>query len=177
MKPRQPTKNWELRQVPENISQENIYKISNDTGLSEEIVKLLILRGISDEKIINEFLTPSLSQLPRPRLMKGMAAAVKILSASLISGQPITIYGDFDADGVTSTSVLSLFFTELNAPLKYFIPNRLTDGYGLNIKAVKTLYEANKQHWGEPGVLITVDCGISDKEIVDALPPSPGMDH
>jgi len=167
MHPRQSEKAWLLRQFPTNISQEQAYKIAEETGLSEKIIKLLILRGISGVQDINDFLTPSLNQLPRPHLMKGMEEAVKILLESLKSGRPVTVYGDFDADGVTSTTVLSLFFTELAVPSEYYIPDRLTEGYGLNLEAVKKICETNKQQWGEPGVLITVDCGISDEEVVD----------
>jgi single-stranded-DNA-specific exonuclease len=167
MDSRQSEKTWLLRQFPVNVSQGNICKIAKGTGISEEIIKLLILRGFSDVQDIKEFLTPSLSQLPRPHLMKGMEEAVKLLSESLKSGRPITVYGDFDADGVTSTAVLSLFFTEeLDVPSRHYIPDRLTEGYGLNIEAVRNIYETNEQQWGEPGVLITVDCGISDKEVV-----------
>ena len=101
-----PQKTWLLRQSPIDVSQEHIYELANDTGLPKEIIKLLVLRGFSDKQGIKDFLSPSLSQLPRPHLMKGMAKAVKILSESLESRRPITIYGDFDADGVTSTTVL-----------------------------------------------------------------------
>jgi single-stranded-DNA-specific exonuclease len=162
-----PQKTWLLRQSQIDVSQEHIYELANDTGLPKEIIKLLVLRGFSDKQGIKDFLSPSLSQLPRPHLMKGMAEAVKILSESLESRRPITIYGDFDADGVTSTTVLFLFLSELDVPLNYFIPDRLTEGYGLNSEAVKKIYETNKQQWGEPGILITVDCGISDDEVVD----------
>jgi single-stranded-DNA-specific exonuclease len=167
MTPPHTQKTWLLRQSQIDVSQEYIYKLAIDTGLPKEIIKLLVLRGISDKQGIKDFLSPSLSQLPRPHLMKGMAEAVKILSESLESRRPITIYGDFDADGVTSTTVLFLFLSELDVPLNYFIPDRLTEGYGLNSEAVKKIYETNKQQWGEPGILISVDCGISDDEVVD----------
>ena len=164
MNSRQSEKTWLLRQFPINIPQK---QLAEQLGIPEEIIKLLILRGFLDEPSINDFLTPSLNQLPRPNLMKGMTEAVSILVESLKSREPITVYGDFDADGVTSTAALFLFFTELSMPLKYYIPDRLTEGYGLNIKAVKKIYETNKEQWGEPGVLITVDCGISDEEVVN----------
>ena len=159
-------KTWKLRQLPSHITQEQIIKSAYNTGLPKEIAKLLVLRGVSDEQDIKDFLAPSLSQLPRPCLMKGMSEAVKILYDSLKSGRPITIYGDFDADGITSTTILFLFLAELDVPLKYFIPDRLTEGYGLNSEAVNKICETNKQKWGEPGILITVDCGISDDEVV-----------
>ena len=166
MNSQQPEKTWLLRQLPIDVAQGHISKIAKTSGISEEIIKLLILRGFSDEQEINDFLTPALKQLPRPHLMKDMAKAVKILLESLKTQKPITVYGDFDADGVTSTALLALFFAQFDVPFRYYIPDRLTDGYGLNVKAVRKIYEANKRQWNEPGLLITVDCGISDKEVV-----------
>jgi single-stranded-DNA-specific exonuclease len=163
----QSEKKWLLQQLPINVSQEHLCKIAKDINIPEKIIKLLILRGISDKKDINNFLNPSLGQLPRPHLMKGMTEAIKILLESLKSRRPVTIYGDFDADGVTSTAVLSLFFSELDMPSRYYIPDRLTEGYGLNLEAVEKIHETNKKQWGEPGILITVDCGISDEEVID----------
>jgi len=160
-------KKWVLQQLPENVSREHLRKIAKVTGISEKIVKILMLRGISGRQTINDFLNPSLDQLPRPHLMKGMPEATKILLGTLESKRPVTVYGDFDADGVTSTAVLSLFFTELNMVSSYYIPDRLTEGYGLNLEAVKKIYEMNQKQWGEPGILITVDCGISDEEVID----------
>jgi len=80
----------------------------------------------------------------------------------------MTVYGDFDADGVTATAVLSLFLAELNVPFQYYIPDRLKEGYGLNIEAVNKIYETCKQQQGGPGILVTADCGISDVGAVDA---------
>jgi len=160
-------KKWLLQQLPENVSQEYLSNIAQNLDISEKIVKILLLRGISGRQNINDFLNPSLDQLPRPHLMKGMPEAVKILLETLKSGRPVTVYGDFDADGVTSTAVLSLFFTELDMVSRYYIPDRLTEGYGLNLEAVKKIFENNTKQWGEPGILITVDCGISDKEVID----------
>ena len=164
MTSQQSERTWLLRQFPTGVPQK---QLAEQVGIPEEIIKLLILRGFSDESSINDFLTPSLSQLPRPHLMKGMTEAVSILVESLKTREPITVYGDFDADGVTSTAVLSLFFTELSAPLRYYIPDRLTEGYGLNIEAVRKICDTNKEQYGKPGVLITVDCGISDEEVVN----------
>ena len=167
MRSRKSEKEWQLRQLPSNVTLEQISRIAEDLSVSEEIIKLFIIRGFSNLQDISSFLAPSLNQLPRPHLMKDMEKAVKILTKSLKTKGPITVYGDFDADGVTSTAVLTLFFTELDVPLNYYIPDRLTDGYGLNSEAVRKIYEANIQQWNEPGVLITVDCGISDRKVVD----------
>jgi single-stranded-DNA-specific exonuclease len=99
--------------------------------------------------------------------MKGMSEAVVILLEALKFQKPVTVFGDFDADGVTATAVLSLFFTDLGVPLHAYIPDRVTEGYGLNSKAVRKIFDHNVQKWGNAGILLTVDCGISDAEVVE----------
>ena len=160
-------KEWLFRQLPAGFSGEQLKKLARDLGVPEAIVRILVLRGFSDIENINDFLNPSLHQLPRPGLMKGMAEAVAILLDSLKFQKPVTVFGDFDADGVTSTAILSLFFTELGVPLQTYIPDRMTEGYGLNSEAVRKIFDRNMQQWDEPGVLLTADCGISDADIVD----------
>jgi len=129
-------KKWLFRQLPADFSGEQVKKIARGLAIPEAIVKILALRGFSDLENINDFLNPSLHQLPRPGLMKGMTDAVAILLETLKFQKPVTVFGDFDADGVTSTAVLSLFFNELGVPLHTYIPDRLTEGYGLNSEAV-----------------------------------------
>ena len=89
-----------------------------------------------------------------------MDRAVEMILRSIDSREKITIYGDFDADGLTATALLLNFFGSLDVPVSYYVPNRLTEGYGLNSQAVEKIAE------GGTGMIITVDCGISDaKEI------------
>jgi single-stranded-DNA-specific exonuclease len=160
-------KKWLLRQMNADISADQVIKIAGDSGLPEAIIRILALRGFADAQSINDFLNPSLHQLPRPGLMKGMAEAVAILLEALKFQKPVTVFGDFDADGVTSTAVLSLFFKELGVPLHTYIPDRLTEGYGLNSGAVRKILVHNMQKWNEAGVLLTADCGISDADVVN----------
>ncbi|MDX1776283.1 MAG: single-stranded-DNA-specific exonuclease RecJ [Desulfobulbales bacterium] len=131
------------------------------------IARILAYKGFTDIEDIRNFLNPSLRQLPRPQLLKGMAEAVPIMQQALKHQKPVTVFGDFDADGVSSTALLSLFFRELGVRLHFYIPDRLTEGYGLNLGAIRKIYEHNTQRWGEAGILITVDCGISDVEVVE----------
>jgi single-stranded-DNA-specific exonuclease len=166
MNPSRAEKKWLFRQLDTIIPEGLVKKTAGDLGIPETIVRILALRGLSDMQSINDFLSSSLNKLPRPHLMKGMSEAVAIILEALKSQKPITVFGDFDADGVTSTAVLSLFFTELGMPVHSYIPDRLTEGYGLNSEAVRKLHESNIQKWGDAGVLITVDCGISDEEVV-----------
>jgi len=160
-------KKWLLPQTDTDISAEQVRKIAGDLGLPAAIVRILFHRGFSDLQSISDFLNPSLHQLPRPHRMKGMDAAVAILLDALKFQLPVTVFGDFDADGVTSTAVLSLFFNELGVPLHTYIPDRLTEGYGLNSGAVWKILTHNMEKWGKAGVLLTADCGISDAEVVN----------
>jgi single-stranded-DNA-specific exonuclease len=160
------TKKWLLRSMPENASGDQINNISRDQGIPTTIVKLLALRGFTGIQQIADFMAPSLQQLPRPHLIKGMDTGVAILLDSLKFQQPVTVYGDFDADGVTATALLSMFLNELGIPQHMYIPNRLTEGYGLNSGALKKIYDHNMQQWNEAGVLLTADCGISDVDVV-----------
>jgi len=160
-------KKWLFRQDHRDTSEDQIKKIVLDSDIPEAVVRILALRGISDKNAIVEFLLPALAQLPRPHLMKGMDEAVAILSNSIKSQKPITVFGDFDADGITATSLLTLFFTELGTPITYYIPDRLSEGYGLNNEAVRKIYDSNMRQWGNGGVLLTADCGISDVNAVD----------
>jgi len=159
-------KEWLFRQCPEDISEELIKKTALDLDIPETIVRILALRGITDLKTIKAFFAPVLTQLPRPRLMKGMSEAVAILLEAIKSQTPITVFGDFDADGITATSIIALFLNELNTPVRYYIPDRLSEGYGLNNEAVKKIHASNIKRWGIGGVLLTADCGISDDEVI-----------
>jgi single-stranded-DNA-specific exonuclease len=160
-------KKWLLRQLPAETTEEQIQKIARSLSLPEAIVRILALRGMSVMEQVKDFMAPSLQQLPHPFIMKGMPEAVAILQEAIHLQKPVTVFGDFDADGVTSTAVLSLFFTQIGVPFRTYIPDRLREGYGLNSNAIKTIYAGNMQQWGEAGIILTVDCGISDTDIVD----------
>ena len=113
---RQPEKKWQIRELPANTSEVQVKNIAQSLSIPEPIARILALRGILNKETINQFLAPSLTQLPQPQLMKGMSEAVLILLEALKFQKPVTIFGDFDADGVTSTAVLSLFFSDLGVP-------------------------------------------------------------
>jgi single-stranded-DNA-specific exonuclease len=134
--------------------------LSRETGLSLLMTQLLIGRGISESPHAQTFLSPRLAHLVSPLELKDMDKAVELILRSIESGQKITIYGDFDADGLTATALLLNFFSSLGVPTSYYVPNRLTEGYGLNPEAVIKIAKDGTQ------MIITVDCGISDaKEI------------
>ncbi len=125
------------------------------------IKKLLISRGIKTEEEIREFLNPLEMQLTSPNAFSDMKKTVERLSRAIENKEVIIIYGDFDADGVTSTSILYKTLKHLGADVHYFIPDRENEGHGFDKKALIKLMTTIK-----PKVIISVDCGISDVDAV-----------
>ena len=134
---------------------------NNSTSL---IKRLLATRGITNEKDAEEFLNPLQTKLSDPYVFCDMQKAVDRLSTAIENHEKIVIWGDFDADGVTSTSLLYRTLSHLGADVNYFIPDREKQGHGLDTKTLVKLMTTVK-----PKVIITVDCGISDVEAVNFI--------
>lgn len=128
------------------------------------IERLLAIRGITKKSEIKDFLNPLEMKLSEPTAFSDMQKAVDRIVEAIEKEQKILIYGDFDADGITSTSVLFKTFKELNANVDYYIPDRENEGHGMNTKTLVKIMTAKK-----PKLLITVDCGISNLEEVKFL--------
>lgn len=133
------------------------------------IGQLLFNRGITDSRQAETFLYPSLRDIRNPFLMKGMEEGVNRFIQALLRGERIAIYGDYDVDGLTSVALLKGFLSELGLEAITYVPNRIEEGYGLNAEALKALSAQGVK------LLITVDCGISDRELI-SLARSLGMD-
>ena len=130
---------------------------------------LLTTRGITSIEEARAFLNPSLQHLHDPFLMRGMSQAVERLFRGINARESIVIYGDYDVDGMTATSVLRWFFRDIGLSVPYYLPHRMREGYGLNAEAVQKLASQGTH------VLITVDCGITGIEEVQ-LARRLGMD-
>lgn len=150
-------KKWEYTQVDE----EKVAEVSNKYGVSEIIAKILINRGILLEDTIDKFLHPKLENLNDPFLLNDMEIAVNRIIEAHKNKEKITIYGDYDVDGITSIATLSKFLTELGVENDYYLPNRLEEGYGLNNNALEKIASRGTK------LLITVDCGISAYEEIE----------
>lgn len=124
-------------------------------------LQLLFNRDITEENAIKAFLSPEYSLLNDPFLFEDMKEVVGKIKQAIENKDIITVYGDYDADGVTSSTVLSSCLKTLGAKCNVYIPDREKEGYGLNIKAVEQL-KANGTK-----LIITVDCGISSYEQVE----------
>ena len=122
------------------------------------IAALLVLRGVSDPEEAHRVLHPSLDQLHDPQLMLGMDRAVARLMSAIARGERILIYGDYDVDGTTGTALLRRTFQMLGAQTHYYIPHRLSEGYGINREALERACAEGYK------LLLSVDCGISSHE-------------
>jgi len=153
-----PHKVWKLIPASPAASQ-----LAHEAGLTALQAQLLINRGITERAAIESFLSPGLSHMVDPMLMKGMDKGVAAILAAIENRDKITIYGDYDADGLTATALLLNFFSDLGVIADSYVPNRLEEGYGLHREAIQKLHRTGT------GLIITVDCGISGaKEIAMA---------
>ena len=128
--------------------------------------KLLDAKGLVEEKDIAAFLYPKLKDLPKPSLMKGLPGAVQLIVEFIDLEYQIVVWGDYDVDGTTSTGLLVNFFKELGVEVLYHIPNRLTEGYGVNADWIKNKIQ---NFTSKRFLLITVDCGISNCEEIEII--------
>ena len=126
-------------------------------GVPRLVARILLNRGLAAEDDILAFLDPSLERLNPPFELPDLEAAAARLGRAVRQGEPVAVYGDYDADGITATAVLHQFFRELGLNCFPYIPDRLTQGYGLKIEALKELA-------AQARLVVTVDCGISDAE-------------
>lgn len=142
---------WEIKEAPEKDS----LFLSQKKDLNATLANLLTIRGINADNY-DYFINPSLkNQMPDPSILAGCDDASKIVADSIINNEKITIYGDYDVDGGTSTAVFVKFLRAINVNIDFYIPNKLTEGYGPNPAAFKKIAD------NKTDLLITVDCGIS----------------
>ncbi|NCF74898.1 MAG: single-stranded-DNA-specific exonuclease RecJ [Xanthomonadaceae bacterium] len=147
-------KKWK---VAKKIDKELINKFLE---INPIILQLLANRGITEQERINEFLFPDYRSLNDPFLFSDMEKAVKVIRKAIKERKRITVFGDYDADGITSSAVLINCLKELGAKCNVYIPDRKKEGYGLNAKAIEILSKKKTD------LIITVDCGITNnKEI------------
>ena len=133
------------------------------------VLKLLALRGITEEKAIQQFLEPDYNKLLDPFIFKDMGKTVERIWNAIDTKQTIAIYADYDADAITALAVMYQALKKAGATVDYYIPDRFTEGYGMNLDAIKKLKERNCS------LIITVDCGINAVEEVN-LANELGMD-
>ncbi|HEX8597950.1 MAG TPA: single-stranded-DNA-specific exonuclease RecJ [Chloroflexia bacterium] len=168
MEPRSP--HWHIHP---RLSDEQVLRIQRELshlGLTPLMVQLLANRGLLELEDIETFIQPQdVSQHPDPTMLTGMQPAVERICQALSSREKVVVYGDYDADGVTSTALLTTALRHFGADVEPYVPNRMNEGYGLNPTAVRELGSKGTR------LLITVDCGISGREEVEVARQA-GMD-
>lgn len=133
----------------------NSLELSRQLKISPLLAQMLINRGITGVKESQVFLSPRLMNLSDPFLLPNIKKAAERVIRALERGEKVAIYGDYDVDGVTGTSILIETLRHIGLDPSYYIPHRYGEGYSLNIEAVKTLKQDGIN------LIITVDCGIS----------------
>ncbi len=138
-----------------------VEELANRLGIDPAIAGLLADRGIDTEAKAAAFLYPSFDHSIGGETILNMTAAAERIKQAVEEGESILIFGDYDCDGISATSALTLFLRSLGATVNYFIPRR-ADGYGLSEKTVEKVVEQYL-----PDLMITVDCGITAHDEVE----------
>lgn len=139
----------------------NLSKLFPNLNMDADVLNILYNRGFKTEKEIKEFLNPEIKNMQNPYDLQDVKKAVQIIKKAIETDKNIWIYGDYDVDGITSTSLLYLALKGLGANnVNYYIPLR-NEGYGLNKEAIKKIKSDNAD------LLITVDCGITSFEEIE----------
>ncbi len=131
-----------------------IVQLEKSAGVPPVVAQLLWNRGIFRSEEVHTFLDAKLLDLRDPELLPGASEAAERLQAAIAAKRRITIYGDYDADGMTGTAILINCLRLLGADANYHVPNRLEEGYGLSCDSLRTLAARGSQ------VVVSVDCGI-----------------
>lgn len=129
-----------------------------EDGFPPLVARVLVQRGFDEPDSIDRLLNPRLADLPSPEVMAGLSRAVEIILDSIDRRRPIWVYGDYDVDGTTATSLLADFFRRVGYPISWFIPSRKEHGYGFHPALVDELADKGC------GLIITVDTGITGHE-------------
>ncbi|QDU38503.1 Single-stranded-DNA-specific exonuclease RecJ [Maioricimonas rarisocia] len=139
-----------------------ITRLTREMQCSPLLAQVLASRGYESGDEANAFLVAKIGDLHDPGLLPGVSEAADRIVSAVKAGRRVTIYGDYDVDGVTSTSILWHCLQLSGAKVDYYIPCRLEEGYGLNLDALRTLHEEDPER-----LVITVDCGICSTEEAD----------
>lgn len=158
-------KKWELNEANDAL----INKISEEFNVSKLVANIIANKGLTNSNEIEVFLHPRRTDFHDPFMMPDMEKAVDRVVKAIETHEKVAIYGDYDVDGITSSTVLKRFLAERGLETDVYIPNRLHEGYGLNENAIREI--ADTKHI----LIITVDCGITGNKEIE-LAKSFGID-
>lgn len=149
-----------MRWMKKTNDKQLVRNLMEKCRLTELQANLLLNRGIVSEQKANKYLYGDLADLYDPCLMKDMDKATDILIEAVLSGKKITVYGDYDADGITATATSMRALEYLGADVDYYLPHRIEEGYGMNLEAIQKLKDNGTE------LILTVDNGIASVEEV-----------
>ena len=150
-------KNWIFRTRRDGATPPASFEqVAVRCGISPRLARLLWLRGLDSPEQLATYLSPGLRHLAKPSRWPGMAEGAEVLARGLRAGRRLAIWGDYDADGVTSTALALQVLHHHGYDALWHLPDRREEGYGMNVKGVERLAEEGVS------LLLTVDCGISD---------------
>ena len=150
-------KKWEVYETDE----QKVKSLISKYDINEILAKILVNKGLTEKEDIDLFVNPTRKDFYDPFLMPDMEIAVSRILGAIENNEKVMIFGDYDADGITSITVLKKFLEERGLEVDSYIPNRLSEGYGLNKKAIQKISDEGFR------LILTVDCGISGIEEVE----------
>lgn len=148
---------WELKNEPEQAAVE---ALQSEIKVSDLFAKIAIQRGLDSRDKLDQFLHPDETAFHDPFLLYDMEVAIERIEEAIENGEKITIYGDYDADGITATTILYETLDSIGANVSYYIPNRFEDGYGPNLRVYQELIA------GGTKLILTVDNGVAGHEAI-----------
>jgi len=149
---------WIIREHADDGSAQTLAQTLN---VPVSLAKVLTTRGLINESEAERFLSPALEEIHDPYLMDGMDKATERVCKAIANGETIWVHGDYDVDGTASTAMMLLFLREIGGDVRYFVPDRQGEGYGLSHQSIAKAKEAGAT------LLIAVDCGITSVEPVE----------
>ncbi|MEX1261828.1 MAG: single-stranded-DNA-specific exonuclease RecJ [Balneolaceae bacterium] len=132
-----------------------VQTLEKDLNIPEQIAKLLAIRGVENYDDAKLFFRPGIEQLHDPFLMKDMEEGACRLCSAIRNCEKVVVYGDYDVDGTTATSIIYTFLKSFGLDVHYYIPHRFKEGYGINPDGIKYAAEI------EADLIVSVDCGIT----------------
>ncbi|GAB7022647.1 single-stranded-DNA-specific exonuclease RecJ [Salidesulfovibrio brasiliensis] len=135
--------------------------MADQLNITPLLAEILWQRGYRTVEQMDRFLSPMLVNLAQPSAVPGLEDAAHVVNEALRAGKRMAVWGDYDVDGITSTAVVKQFMAERGFEVAHHLPNRLEEGYGMNVSGVEKLAESGI------GLLLTVDCGITDFEPIE----------
>lgn len=152
-------KKWRFK--ASNVDESIVGELAKALGISKVLAMLIATRGYTDVDSAREFISKSTEIMHNPFLLNDMEKGALRIIKAIDNGERISIYGDYDVDGVTSVSILYMYLSELGAHVDYYIPSRMGEGYGVSKGAIARLAENGTN------LIITVDTGVTALEEVE----------